>query len=84
MKNGLTYSLPTAFLLWLLFWRGAMLYPKNIGAAEGGLSGLIGLSVLELNCQNLDVFHILVWHLGVVLISSVAGALVGTAAEHIE
>jgi hypothetical protein len=47
-----------------------MLYPKLIGAAAGGLAGLIGLSVLEINCSNLDVFHILVWHWGVVLISS--------------
>jgi hypothetical protein len=84
IKNGLTYSVATAFLLWLLLRRGAMLYPKAIGAAAGGLSGLIGLSVLELNCQNFDVFHILVWHWGVVLISSVAGVLLGTAAEHIE
>jgi hypothetical protein len=36
---------------------------------------LIGLSVLEVNCPNLNVFHILVWHGGVVLIGSLAGAL---------
>jgi hypothetical protein len=84
MRNGLTYSIPAAFLFWLLVRRGAILYPKLIGLAAGGLAGLAGLSVLEINCSNLNVFHILVWHWGVVLISSVAGALLGAALEYIE
>jgi hypothetical protein len=83
MKNGLKYAIPAAFLLWLILRRGAILFPKLIGAAAGGLAGLIGLSVLEVNCPNLNVFHILVWHGGVVLISSLGGALVGAAAESI-
>jgi hypothetical protein len=83
MKNGLTYAVPAALLLWLTLRRGAILFPKPMGAAAGGLAGLIGLSVLEVNCPNLNVFHILVWHSGVVLISSLAGALVGAAAESI-
>jgi hypothetical protein len=84
LKNGLTYAIPAAFLLWLTLRRGAILFPKLIGAAGGGLAGLIGLSVLEVNCPNLNVFHILVWHGGVVLISSLGGALVGAAAESID
>jgi len=84
MKNGLTYAILAAFLLWLTLRRGAILFPKLMGAAAGGLAGLIGLSVLEVNCPNLNVFHILVWHRGVVLISSLGGALVGAAAESID
>jgi hypothetical protein len=84
MKNGLAYAIPAAFLLWLTLRRGAILFPKLIGAAAGGLAGLIGLSVLEVNCPNLNVFHVLVWHGGVVLISSLGGALVGAAAESID
>jgi hypothetical protein len=84
MKNGLTYAIPAAFLLWLTVRRGAVLFPKLIGAAAGGLAGLIGLSVLEVNCPNLNVFHILVWHGGVVLISSLGGALAGAVAESID
>jgi hypothetical protein len=84
VRSGLTYSIPAALLFWLLVRRGAILFPKLIGAAAGGLAGLIGLSVLEINCSNLNVFHILVWHWGVVLISSVAGVLFGTAVEYIE
>ena len=83
MKNGLTYAIPAAFLLCLTLRRGAILFPKLIGAAAGGLAGLIGLSVLEVNCPNLNVFHVLVWHAGVVLISSLGGVLVGAVAEAI-
>jgi hypothetical protein len=84
IRNGLTFSIPSAFLFWLLPRRGAMLFPKLIGAAAGGLAGLVGLSVLELNCPNLNLFHILVWHWGVVLVSAVAGALLGGAVEYVQ
>jgi hypothetical protein len=84
LKNGLRYSIPAAFLLWLILRRGAILYPKFIGAVAGGLAGLAGLSVLEVNCPNLNGFHILVWHGGVVLISSLGGTLLGAAVESIE
>jgi hypothetical protein len=81
IKNGLMYSAPAALLFWLLLRRGAILFPKLMGLAAGGLAGLIGLSVLEVNCPNLNIFHILVWHWGVVLISALAGALVGAAVD---
>ena len=84
MKNGLTYAILGGVLFWALVWRGAMLNPKLIGAAAGGLAGLTGLTVLEINCPNLNVFHILVWHWGVVLISSCAGVLLGAVVERIE
>jgi len=84
IKNGLMYSAPAALLFWLLLRRGAILFPKLIGLAIGGSAGLIGLSILEVNCPNLNIFHILVWHWGVVLISSLAGALVGAAVEYVE
>jgi hypothetical protein len=84
MKNGVLFSVPAAFLLWLILRRGALLLPKLIGAAAGGLAGLSGLSVLEVNCPNLNVFHILVWHGGVVVFGSLGGALVGAAVESIQ
>jgi hypothetical protein len=84
MKNGLIYSMPTGFLLWLIVRRGYILYSKLMGAVAGGLAGLAGLSVLEVNCPNLNVFHILLWHGGVAVISSLGGALVGAAVESVE
>jgi hypothetical protein len=84
VRRGLTFSIPAALLFGLVLQRGAMLFPILIGAAAGGLAGLVGMSVLELNCPNVSVFHILVWHLGVVLISAAAGALIGAAVEYIQ
>jgi hypothetical protein len=82
MKNGLTYSIPAGLLFWLLVRCDPL--PETYRAAVGGLAGLAGLSVLEIDCPNLNVFHILVWHWGVALISSAAGALFGAAVEYIE
>jgi hypothetical protein len=84
VRRGLTYSIPAAFLFWLLLRRGAILSPMLIGAAVGGLAGLAGFSVLELNCPDVNVFHIVVWHWGVVLIGTASGALIGAAAEYIQ
>jgi hypothetical protein len=84
LRNGLKYSIPAAFLFWLLIRRGALLFPKSIGAAAGGLAGLTALSVLEVNCPNMNACHILVWHCSVVLIGSLAGALIGAAVEYVE
>jgi hypothetical protein len=84
VQRGLTYSILAAFLFWLLLRRGAILFPKLIGAAVGGLAGLAGLSVLELNCPDVNVFHVVVWHWGVVLIGTAAGVLIGTAVEYIQ
>ena len=84
IRNGLEYSIPTALLFWMLLRRGAILFPKLIGAAAGGFAGLIGLSVLEINCSNLNVYHILVWHWGVILVTSLAGAALGATVEYID
>jgi hypothetical protein len=85
MKSGFAYSIAEASLVWLVLRRGAVLYPKIVAAVAGGLAGLAGLSVLELNCPNLNVLHILVWHGGVAAIGSLGGgALMGAAAESIQ
>lgn len=84
IKNGLTFSIPAAFLLWFILRRGALLYPKIIAAVAGGLAGLAGLSVLEVNCPNLNVLHVLIWHEGVVVIGSLGGALLGATVESIQ
>jgi hypothetical protein len=84
MRSGLAYSLPAGILFWLLLRRGAVLFPKLIGAAAGGLSGLVGLSVLEVKCPDLNLFHIAVWHWGVILLSSLAGVVLGAAVEYLK
>jgi len=84
IRNGLVNSIPAVFLFCLLLKRSVILHPKLIGAAVGTLAGLAGLTVLELSCPNVNVFHILVWHCGVVVIGTVGGALLGGTAEYLQ
>src|SRR5260370_42624220 len=52
VRNGISLSVPSAFLFWLLLRRGAMLCPKIIGAAAAGLARLVGPAVLERTWRN--------------------------------
>jgi hypothetical protein len=83
LGSGLTYSFPAALLFWMLPSRWAILYPKLMGATAGGCAGLIGLSVLEVECSNLNLDHILIWHWGVILLCAVGGLSLGAAVEYI-
>jgi hypothetical protein len=84
LKNGLTYSIPALVLFGAIVQLGAMLNPKVIGAAAGTLAGFAGLAALEMNCPNPNVFHRLVWHCSVVLISFGLGTLFGAVVEQIK
>jgi len=66
---------------WLVLRRGAILSPSMTGAATGLLAGLVGTTVLEIHCPNLDAWHILVSHLGVAMLCALAGLVIGLAAE---
>jgi hypothetical protein len=62
---------------------GAILSPRVAGAITGMLAGLVSTTVLEVHCPNLDVWHILVWHLGIALLGMVVGLFVATVGEAI-
>jgi hypothetical protein len=81
LSSGLKYAIPGALLSWLILRRGAALAPKLMGATAGGFAGLIGVTVLEVHCPNLGLYHILVWHAGVLLLSALGGVAVGAAVE---
>jgi hypothetical protein len=74
-RTGMTFAIPAAFFFALLLLRGAALSPALIGATAGGLAGLVGLAVLEIHCPNLNVYHIVVWHVSVTLVCVVAGLI---------
>jgi hypothetical protein len=72
---GMLFAIPAAFVFALLLRRGAALSPVLTGAAAGGLAGLVGLTVLEIHCPNLNLYHIVIWHVSVTLVCVVAGLI---------
>ncbi len=77
LRAGLLVALPTGILITWILRRGFVLDWSAAGLAGGVLSGLTGLGMLEVHCPNLKAIHIMVWHLGVVVVSAALGLAVG-------
>jgi len=81
IRAGIPIGFMAAVPFWLVLRRGAILSPGMTGAATGLLAGLVGTSVLEIHCPNLDAWHILVSHLGVAMLCALVGLAIGFTAE---
>ena len=77
LRSGALFGLLAAIPFWFLLRRGAILSPRLSGAATGLLAGLVGTTALEIHCPNLDLAHILTWHLGVAILGAVVGFSLG-------
>jgi hypothetical protein len=77
LRAGLTFAIPAALALCLLARRGFVLSLPAAGLAAGTLAGLAGIGVLEMHCPILNASHVMVWHVGVVVIGGTAGWLIG-------
>jgi Negative regulator of sigma F len=80
LRLGLVMALPAGLLFWLVARRGAPLDMKTLGGTLGAISGLVGVSVLQFHCDRQETEHLLFWHGGVLLLSTVAGVLIASAA----
>ena len=78
LRAGLIYTAPGGLLSWFWLRRGAALDARLMGATAGAFAALMGVTVLEIHCPNLNLNHILVWHLGVLVSAALAGAAVGS------
>jgi hypothetical protein len=81
IRVGTPIGVLAAVPFWLILRRGAILSPGMTGATTGLLAGLVGTSVLEIHCPNLDAWHILVSHLGIAMLCALAGLIIGLAVE---
>jgi hypothetical protein len=77
LRIGLEFAILAGALFWMVLRRGAILNPVWTGATAGTLAGLAGLTVLEIFCPNFNRNHVLVWHVGAVLLSTCAGTVIG-------
>jgi hypothetical protein len=57
--------------------RGVALQADLLGAMIGLLAGLAGVAALQFNCPILEAPHILVWHVGIVIVAATVGLLLG-------
>jgi hypothetical protein len=78
---GLVSGIAAAFLLSLLLRKGFLGFPVSAARVTGFLSALAGVAVLALHCPLLSVFHIVVWHFGVLLVGWLVGNLLGRRLE---
>jgi hypothetical protein len=77
LRYGVLCSIPAAGLTWLLMRRGFITDPLAGAVSGGAFSGLLGAAVLALHCPIFSAPHIIVWHAGVIVVTSVAGACIG-------
>jgi hypothetical protein len=83
LQAGVPYAIPAGLLFWLILRRGAILSPRAVGAVAGMLAGLVSTTVLEVHCPNLNVWHILVWHVGIAALGLLAGLVIAIAGQAI-
>jgi len=81
LLTGVLVAIPAALLSWLLLRRGFAVNSVAAGLMGGALAGLCGVTMLELHCANFEAPHVLVWHIAVVPMSALLGALAGWAVQ---
>lgn len=78
---GIIMATAAAMLLWLVVRRGAPLSIPTLGATLGATAGLLALTVLQVQCPYQEASHLLVFHGGVLALSTIAGWTIGHAAR---
>lgn len=81
LRIGLECAVAVSVIFWLVLRRGAALNRVAAGALTGALAGLSGVALLETFCPNLNKYHVLAWHLGAALASTIVGTVAGTIAQ---
>jgi negative regulator of sigma F NrsF-like protein len=82
LTTGLLHAIPAGLLGWIFLRRGFALNAVAAGMAGGTLAGLAGVGMLELQCNNFQALHILLWHTAVVPAAAAGGAAAGWAFSH--
>lgn len=76
---GAGIAVPAALLFWMLVRRGTPLSRETLGGALGALAGLLGVTVMQFSCSRQEAGHLLIWHGGVLLATTLTGILIARA-----
>jgi hypothetical protein len=77
LRLGSICALLSGGLFWLVLRKGFFTSPLATGITAGFFAGLTGVAVLALHCPILNAPHVIVWHLGAMIVGGVGGALAG-------
>ena len=77
LRLALICAIVSGGLFWFILRRGFFTSLIEAGASIGAFAGLAGVAVLALHCPIENSAHVLVWHLGAVVLGGIAGALAG-------
>jgi hypothetical protein len=83
LKAGLMMALPAAALFWFLVRRGAVLNASTLGGTLGAIVGLLSATVLQFSCSLQEAGHLLVWHGGVLLVSTILGVCIARLVQRL-
>jgi hypothetical protein len=79
--GGTIMAVTAAVLLWLVVRHGAPLSIPTFGATLGATAGLLALTVLQIQCPFQEASHLLFFHGGAVVLSTLGGWAVGHIAR---
>ncbi len=77
LRLGCICALLSGALFWLICRKGFLTSPVTACASVGFFAGLAGVSVLALHCPIENSAHIIVWHLGAMLLAGLGGTVIG-------
>jgi hypothetical protein len=83
LEVGTACAFVAALLASFLLRKGFPSSPVRLFVTAGSLSGLAGVAALALHCPIENSAHVIVWHLGVIVIGAAAGAAVGISREYL-
>ncbi|MBV9083923.1 MAG: DUF1109 family protein [Acidobacteriaceae bacterium] len=77
LRLGCLCALVSGALSWFALRRGFFASPLTASATVGSFAGLAGVAVLALHCPIQNSAHIIVWHLSVIVLGAIVGAVAG-------
>lgn len=77
LRLGCVCAVISGGLSWFIFRKGFFSSPLEADTTAGVFAGLVGVSVLALHCPITNSAHIIVWHLGTMILGGFGGALIG-------
>jgi hypothetical protein len=77
LRLGCVSAVLSGALFWVVVRKGFFTSPVAATTTMGFFAGLAGVGVLALHCPIENSAHILVWHLGAMVIGGLGGAVIG-------